>query len=168
LYQQGMWHVRKRAMKHAGFWWGSLQRKSLENPKDWRRDNIKIDHKKYWDGASNGLLDQDRNVWRTALKFVRLRKTSGAVSFSRSTNLRGVSLEFSYPIYYAWLTRLLLQSTFLDAFAKLRKATISFVMFVCLSVCPSVWNNPAPTGLVLIKLDVEALCKSSSFIKIWQ
>ena len=28
-------------------------------------------------------------------------------------------------------------NAFLDAFVKLRKATISFVMSVCLSVCPS-------------------------------
>jgi len=36
---------------------------------------------------------------------------------------------------------------FLDAFAKLRKATVSFVM----SVCPSAWNNPAPTGRIFRK-----------------
>jgi hypothetical protein len=36
------------------------------------------------------------------------------------------------------------------AFAKLRKATISFVT----SVCPSAWNNSAPTGLILMKFDI--------------
>jgi hypothetical protein len=44
----------------------------------------------------------------------------------------------------------------LGAFAKLRKATISFVMSVCPSVCPSVhpseWNNPAPTECILLNL----------------
>jgi hypothetical protein len=36
------------------------------------------------------------------------------------------------------------------AFAKLRKATISFVM----SVRPSTWNNSAPTGRIFIKFDI--------------
>ena len=35
---------------------------------------------------------------------------------------------------------------FLGAFAKFRKATISFVMCVCLSVHLSAWNNSHPTG----------------------
>jgi len=39
---------------------------------------------------------------------------------------------------------------FLGAFAKLRKATISFVM----SVCPSAWNNSTPTGRIFVKFDV--------------
>jgi hypothetical protein len=47
-----------------------------------------------------------------------------------------------YKIY--WL--------FLGAFAKLRKATISFVM----SVYPSAWNNSAPTELISIKHDIWA------------
>jgi hypothetical protein len=33
----------------------------------------------------------------------------------------------------------------LGQFAKLRQATISFVVYVCLSVHPSVRNNSAPT-----------------------
>jgi hypothetical protein len=39
---------------------------------------------------------------------------------------------------------------FLGAFAKLRKATISFVM----SVCPSAWNNWVPTERIFIKFDI--------------
>ena len=39
---------------------------------------------------------------------------------------------------------------FLGAFAKLIKATISFVMFVR----PSAWNNSAPTGRILMKFDI--------------
>jgi len=43
-------------------------------------------------------------------------------------------------------------NTVLGAFAKLRKATISFVTSVChLSVRPSAWNNSAPTGRVFMK-----------------
>jgi hypothetical protein len=39
---------------------------------------------------------------------------------------------------------------FLGVFAKLQKATISFVM----SVCPSARNNSAPTGWILMKFDI--------------
>ena len=39
-------------------------------------------------------------------------------------------------------------------FAKLRKATISFVMSVCPSVRPSAWNNSAPTGRIVMKVDI--------------
>jgi hypothetical protein len=44
--------------------------------------------------------------------------------------------------------------TFLGAFAKLRKATISFVMSIRLSVHTSVWNNSAPTGRIFTKFDI--------------
>jgi hypothetical protein len=37
---------------------------------------------------------------------------------------------------------------FLGAFAKLRKATISFVKPACLSVTPFAWNDPATTGRI--------------------
>jgi len=40
---------------------------------------------------------------------------------------------------------------FLGAFAKLRKATISFVMSVCPSVCLSAWNNSAPALRIFMK-----------------
>jgi hypothetical protein len=55
---------------------------------------------------------------------------------------------------------------FLGAFAKLRKATISFVMSVCLSVClpsclsvrpsvrPSACNNSAPTERIFMQFDI--------------
>jgi len=44
---------------------------------------------------------------------------------------------------------------FQGAFAKLRIATISFVMCVRMSVCPSVhqsaWNSSAPTAQIFVK-----------------
>jgi hypothetical protein len=47
---------------------------------------------------------------------------------------------------------------FLGAFAKLRKTTISFVMFVCLSVYLSfplpAWNNSAAMRPYFIKADI--------------
>jgi len=42
--------------------------------------------------------------------------------------------------------------TVLGAFAKLRRATISFVM----SVRPSVWNTSAPTKRILVTFDIWA------------
>jgi hypothetical protein len=45
---------------------------------------------------------------------------------------------------------ILLVSQFLSAFAKLRKATVSFVM----PTCPSARNNSAPTGRILMILDI--------------
>ena len=55
--------------------------------------------------------------------------------------------------------------------AKLRKATISFVM----SVCPSVrTKNSAPTGRIFVEFDIlvfleKKICpENSSFIKTWQ
>ena len=44
--------------------------------------------------------------------------------------------------------------SFLGAFAKLRKATVSFVMSVRLSIYLSARNNSAPNGPILIKLDI--------------
>jgi hypothetical protein len=43
---------------------------------------------------------------------------------------------------------------FLGGFAKLRKATISFVMSVSPSVRPPPWNNSAPTGPIFMKIDI--------------
>jgi hypothetical protein len=57
-------------------------------------------------------------------------------------NARLIS-EQSYAIY-DYLFK------FLGAFAKFRKATISFV----LSVRPSTWKNSAPTGRIFMKFDI--------------
>ena len=50
----------------------------------------------------------------------------------------------------------------LGAFAKLRKATITFVMSVRLST----WNNSTPTGRILIKFDSYAFFFGRSVEKI--
>ena len=44
---------------------------------------------------------------------------------------------------------------FLGALAKLRKATMSFVVSVCLSVCPSSWNNSSPTVRIFMIFDIS-------------
>jgi len=51
------------------------------------------------------------------------------------------------------------QRKFLGAFAKLQKATISFVM----SVRPSLWNNSASTGQYFIKFHVSVF-----FSNLWK
>jgi hypothetical protein len=40
---------------------------------------------------------------------------------------------------------------FFGAFAKLRKAAVSFVMSACR---PFAWNNSAPTGRIFMKFDI--------------
>jgi len=62
---------------------------------------------------------------------------------------------------------------FLGTFAKLRKATISFVLSVYHCVCSPVWSSWAATGRIfLLNLMFEHFSKiwreNSSFIKIWQ
>jgi len=52
------------------------------------------------------------------------------------------------------MTKRILIVSLLGAFEKLRKATISFVMFVRLSVCPSARNNSAPSGRIFMKFDI--------------
>ena len=59
-------------------------------------------------------------------------------------------------------TSLLVNSVLpLGAFAKFRKSTVGFVV----SVCPSVWNNSAPTGRIFMKFGnmsrkIQVLLKS--------
>jgi len=55
---------------------------------------------------------------------------------------------------------------FLVAVTKLQKATTSFVMTVCLSVCLSVplsaWKNLAPTGWIFMKSDTRVFLENLS------
>jgi hypothetical protein len=45
-------------------------------------------------------------------------------------------------------------TSFLGMFTKFQKATVSFVMSVCLSIHLSAWNISAPTGEIFMKIDV--------------
>ena len=49
---------------------------------------------------------------------------------------------------------------FLGAFTKLRKATVSFGMNI--SVCPSEWNNWAPTERIFMKFDIRVYIENLS------
>jgi hypothetical protein len=51
---------------------------------------------------------------------------------------------------------------FLAAFAKLRRATLSFVM----SVHPSAWNNSVPAGRIFIKFHMSIFRKSVEKIQV--
>jgi len=53
---------------------------------------------------------------------------------------------------------------FLGAFARLRKATISFDI----AVCPSARNNLTSTERICRKVDTRRVREISSLIKIWQ
>jgi hypothetical protein len=43
---------------------------------------------------------------------------------------------------------------FLGTFAKLQRVTVSFIMSFCVSARPSVQNNSAPTGHILMRVDI--------------
>ena len=58
--------------------------------------------------------------------------------------------QFRFPVF-SIVTIIVI----LGAFAKLRKATISFVM------CQFAWNNSAPTGRVFMKFDIWELFEKS-------
>jgi len=47
---------------------------------------------------------------------------------------------------------------FVDAFAELRKATVSFVMFVLLSA----WDISPPTGRIFMKFDISVFFATMS------
>ena len=61
---------------------------------------------------------------------------------------------------------------FLGAFVKLRKATLGFILTVCLFVCPSTWNKSAPTVRIFMKVCIRVYIENlsrenSSFTKTW-
>ena len=47
-----------------------------------------------------------------------------------------------------------------SAFSEFRKATISFVMSVCLSVRPPAWKNLAATGRIFMNFDIGVFCEN--------
>jgi len=55
---------------------------------------------------------------------------------------------------------LFLKESFLGAFAKLRKATISFDMSAFMSARPSACNYSAPTGRIFMTFDMSTFKNS--------
>ena len=83
----------------------------------------------------------------------------------------GLGTDKSHSLFGSVRNRLQSQSIsdcFWDAFAKLRKATISFGM----PIHPSAWSDSAPNEGILMKLDIELFLKicreNSSLIKLSQ
>ena len=64
----------------------------------------------------------------------------------------GIVLFSKFPCHQTMIFFTLM--VFVGAFAKLRKASISFVMCVRLSVLPSAWNSSAHTGSIFMKFDI--------------
>ena len=57
------------------------------------------------------------------------------------------------------------RTEFLGPFVKFRKATVSFVMFVCPPLRPSAWNNSILTGKTFVKFNIGVLfenCRQNS------
>ena len=66
------------------------------------------------------------------------------LSFQRTRSfLSDVQTDVLCAMYGIWPSNL-------DAFAKLRQATVSFVV----SVCPSAWSNSAPTERIFVTFDI--------------
>jgi len=85
--------------------------------------------------------------WRCAVFTVRYKAT-----FCRVLQQKLSSDIYQQPVRA--------EATLLHAFAKLRKATISFVMSVCLSasVCPSAWNIRLPLDGYSRNLIMTCIC----------
>jgi hypothetical protein len=85
--------------------------------------------------------------------------------FSKSNSRRRVILGLN--IYTASHTRRMLTSkplSFLGAFAKLRKATFSYITSLRPSFRPLAWKNSAPTGRNFIKYDTWVFLQNLSRI----
>ena len=100
-------------------------------------------------------------TWRSSVKMIQNSKTKE--SFQRKSQCWRAEISRKEQ-YKGNNWRLLF---FLFALAKLRKATIRFVVSVCPSVRPSAWNNSAPTGRIFMKFDIwiffENLSKKFNF-----
>ena len=88
---------------------------------------------------------------------------------SHSDRCYNVSVRHTCCVVSDFTPESLCITSVLGVFAKLRKATVSFIM----SVRPSAWNNSAPTGQILIQFYVWAFFskmrrENSSLIKILQ
>jgi len=70
---------------------------------------------------------------------------------------------------YIYIYNIFIKPNFLGAYAKLSKATISFVMFVILSVRPSAWKNSASIWHIFVKYEYFSKIRrdNSIFIKMW-
>jgi hypothetical protein len=86
-------------------------------------------------------------IWAMSTPFCSIPK----LSLKNHPQIPTIQLNIPYAAYKMSSTS---RSQLLGAFAKLAKATISFVMSVRPSVCPSAWNNSVPTVRMFMKFDI--------------
>jgi len=114
------------------------------------------------------------NLWTLALSIFKVSGTCTRLVYGRDWRL--VYLYWNslchipdYSNHHTCHRENFKSCSILGSFAKLRKATISFVIYVRLSVRPSAWNNSAPTGRIFTKFYIsgffENLSKIYSFIQ---
>ena len=89
-------------------------------------------------------------AWRLKLRRIK-----------RATRLESCSLTFhTHSLHLGIPTSHSRTHAFLDAFAEMRKAAISFVM--CLSVLLPAWDNSAPTGRIFTKFCIWVFFRKTS------
>jgi hypothetical protein len=72
-----------------------------------------------------------------------------------------ITFDTTHPTWtYFNFFQFLLPNLLLGAFVKLRKASISFVISVCLTVSPSAWNNSVLTEQGFVKFEIWALLEN--------
>ena len=81
-----------------------------------------------------------------------------ARSAERQNTLKMLSL-LPKLLHTSTLSVVSIAPTFLSI-TKLRAATMYVVMSVCLSVCPTVWNNSAASGRIFTKFDICTFLKT--------
>jgi len=111
--------------------------------------------------VSKMYLKEKRSWQWSCSTFVMMSHWTRLLHFS--TLLSDRQLLSAYPKFTAqWGALYVVDATYkamkkwisLGALVKLRKETISLVMFVCPSVCLSAWNNEAHTGRIM-KFDIS-------------
>ena len=89
---------------------------------------------------------------------------SRANSISRSGSLLCIAVkyeDFARSTCCRFYMKYIFRSVFLVTLAKVVKATSTLCVCVCLSVCPSAWNNSAPTGRIFMKFDIKSIFRKS-------
>jgi len=76
-------------------------------------------------------------------------------------NTKCDSFEIAILMY---ISVIVVHYAFLGAFVKLRKATIIFVMFVCLPIRLYVWNDSALMGRSFTKFDMRVFSENLSSV----
>jgi hypothetical protein len=96
-----------------------------------------------------GVIDTHSQLQRMLLVFFEQEEYDKGVTGGQIA--RTVTAAHPKPSTNNPGTAVLVTSTFVGAFTKLQKPTISFIMSVCLSIRLPAWNNSAPTRRIFVK-----------------